>query len=61
MFEVVVCRDQLPFPYHRLKLGDDGLMKINPQILTDIITHRLNDRVQLNVGLLVELYDIVRA
>jgi DNA-directed RNA polymerase subunit E'/Rpb7 len=61
MFEVVLCRDQLPLPYHRLKFGDDGLMTIDPQILGDVITHRFNDRVQLNVGLLVELYDIVRA
>jgi DNA-directed RNA polymerase III subunit RPC8 len=61
MFEVVLCRDQLPVPYHRLKFGDDGLMTIDPQILGDVITHRFNDRVQLNVGLLVELYDIVRA
>jgi DNA-directed RNA polymerase III subunit RPC8 len=61
MFEVVVCRDQLPLPYHHLKFGPGGFMTVEPRVLCDIITQRFNDRVQLNVGLFVELYDIVRA
>jgi DNA-directed RNA polymerase III subunit RPC8 len=61
MFEVVFCRDQLPLPYHHLKLGRDGLMTVEPRVLCDVITHRFNDRVQPNIGLLVDLYDIVRA
>jgi DNA-directed RNA polymerase III subunit RPC8 len=61
IFEIVVCRDQLPLPYHHLKIGPEGFMTVEPCVLADLITHRFNDRVQLNVGLFVELYDIVRA
>jgi DNA-directed RNA polymerase III subunit RPC8 len=61
MFEVVLCRDQLPLPYHHLKFAPNGLMTVDPSVLCDVITHRFNDRVQLNVGLLIDLYDIVRA
>lgn len=61
MFEVVVCKDQLPVPYHHLKFGKDGLMTIKPTLLADIITFRFNDRVQPKVGLMMELYDIVKA
>lgn len=69
MFEVVVCRDQIAIPYHHLKFAkedkdgnnnNNGLMTIDPQTLCDLITHRYNDRVQINIGLFVDLYDIVK-
>jgi DNA-directed RNA polymerase III subunit RPC8 len=44
-----------------MTFGANGLMTVDPQVLADIIAHRFNDRIQPNVGLLVELYDIVRA
>ena len=61
MFEVVLCKEQLPLPYHHMNFDENGRMNVNPQILCDIITHRYNDRIQPNIGLLIELYDIVKA
>ncbi|OHT00195.1 RNA polymerase Rpb7, N-terminal domain containing protein [Tritrichomonas foetus] len=60
MFEVVVCREQVPVPYHHMKIGDNGRMIIEPQTLCDLITHRYNDRIQLKIGLFIDLYDIVK-
>ena len=60
MFEVVVCKDQLAIPYHHMKFGPDGRMTVDPQTLCDLITNRYNDRIQIRVGLLIDLYDIVK-
>lgn len=36
-------------------------MTVDPQILADVITHRFSDRVQPRIGLMLELFDIVKA
>ena len=61
MFEVVVCREKIPVPYHHMEMGKNEMMKVHPQVLCDLITFRYNDKVQPHVGLLLELFDIVRA
>ena len=60
MFEVVVCRDQIAVPYHHLVYDDNNRMTIKPQTLCDLITHRYNDHVEINIGLFIDLYDIVK-
>ena len=59
-FEVIVCQDRIPVPYHLLTPAKNGLMTIKPQILADIIVNRYNDHIIQNIGLLIELFDIVR-
>ena len=60
-FEVIVCHDRIPVPYHLLTFAKNGLMTVDPKVLGDIIVNRYNDHVIQNIGLLIELYDIVRA
>ena len=61
MFEVVLCKEQLPLPYHHMTYDSNGRMTVKPQVLCDIITHQYNDRVKPNIGLFIDLYDIVKA
>ena len=62
MFEVVLCEDKVPIPYHHLKPNHKTCeISINPQIVMDIITQRYNDCVHPGIGLFVDLFDIVRA
>lgn len=60
MFEVVVCKDQLAVPYHHMKFDSHGRMTVEPQVLCDLLTHKYNDRIQLKIGLFIDLYDIVK-
>jgi DNA-directed RNA polymerase III subunit RPC8 len=61
-FEIIVCEDKIPLPYHHMKIDKNTKeMCVDPQVLCDIITHRYNDRVLPNYGLLIDLYDIVKA
>lgn len=61
-FEVILCRDKIPVPYHHMIWSEDeNHMTISPQIIADIITHKYNDRVKPKIGLLMELFDIVQA
>ena len=61
-FEVIVCEDKLPLPYHHLKLDKRTKeMKVDPQVICDLITFKYNDRILPNYGLLIDLFDIVGA
>ena len=62
MFEVIVCKDKIPIPYHHMELENtSSLMTVDPKVVAQIITCKYNDRVIPNVGLLIDLYDIVQA
>lgn len=59
MFEVVLCQENLPIPYHHFTLKEDGELTIDPVVLGNIIAQRFNDKIQPDVGLMIDLYDIV--
>ena len=62
MFEIILCEDKIPIPYHHLITNSQTTeINVKPQILLDIITQKYNDRVFPKFGLLIDLYDIVKA
>ena len=61
MFSVCVCEETFPIPYHFLRLDKHGSFTAPDGVLVDTIAHTYNDKVLPNVGLLVELFDIVKA
>lgn len=62
MFEVILVEDKLPLPYHHMKMDPSTQeITVDPQVLCDIITHKYNDTVLPNYGLLIDIFDIVKA